>query len=588
MSEAILFHYVSFPLLVGGICLALPRRLGREAALLSLAGAAVVFLLSCQIPGLKGLAVRLVCLPTRAGSLSLTLSAGALSGFVTLTTSLLFLLMVCYSLAYLRPHPLPGRYHGLLHFALAGVLTAALADHLILVVLAWQFAALMFHLQARLGGGAAPRAAIAALTRSVLGGALLLLGVLLLWKATGTSRVSEIERIARGEVAGRFLPQTAGLGVWAFLLMLAGVLVRMGVVPLRGGVSESAEQPQALAMAALSSWLDRLVGAGILARVALQLFAVTPGARGITMAVGALLVILGVARAMAQSDLWKLVAWLAVGEMGYVVLGLGAGTTGGVLGALFHAANCALAFSALFLAVGAIGRRAGTTDLGRLAGLARTMPVPFAAAGVAALAVCGVPPLNGFASKLMVFHGVLEAPYEWAIAVLIAPVFEIAMAVALFVRVFQKTVLGAPRGVPSGNAARPTPVAMVAPMVALALLCVVVGALPRFFVGEWVEPSLGELVLGRLAAGSPVRYVTGFGGAPYVAALIVGSQALGILLVVAGSPRFRISDWGVGISIRDPQSAIHNPQSSRLAAAALVGAVCFLALALLLLYCFPR
>ena len=102
-----------------------------------------------------------------------------------------------------------------------------------------------------------------------------------------------------------------------------------------------------------------------------------------------------------------MLGYTAVAQVGYIILGLASGTAVGLAGGLFHMLNHAIYKSGLFLCAGTVERAAGSSDLDRLGGLARLMPITFGACLVTALAGAGIPPLNGFVSKWMVYRALL-------------------------------------------------------------------------------------------------------------------------------------------------------------------------------------
>jgi formate hydrogenlyase subunit 3/multisubunit Na+/H+ antiporter MnhD subunit len=112
--------------------------------------------------------------------------------------------------------------------------------------------------------------------------------------------------------------------------------------------------------------------------------------------------------ALMQHDYKRLLGYHAVSQVGYMVLGFGIGTAIGFAAGLFHMINHAIYKSGLFLAAGAIERQTGKSDIGDLGGLSKVMPVTFAAAIIFAMSISGVPPFNGFASKWMIYQGIID------------------------------------------------------------------------------------------------------------------------------------------------------------------------------------
>jgi formate hydrogenlyase subunit 3/multisubunit Na+/H+ antiporter MnhD subunit len=227
---------------------------------------------------------------------------------------------------------------------------------------------------------------------------------------------------------------------------------------------------------------------------------------------------------MIQHNLKRLLAFHAVSQVGYMVLGMGLAAyvlaagraAGGVTpaqqavatvafcGGLFHMLNHAIYKCTLFLTAGSVLRVTGTMELDRLGGLARTLPATFVCCIVAALAISGVPPMNGFVSKWLVYHGALGAGSGLAMVCLVVAVFGSALTLASFVKVLHSVFLGT-RGsaVPAEAAGRESGWMAVA-MIVLAAACVGLGLFGGPAVAGLILPaaeSVGLPVAGLDAAG---------------------------------------------------------------------------------------
>jgi len=527
MGESLLLYCIALPAVLGLACYLLPKRLGRVAAMIGLPGAVATFLLACELPGLKGTSYTLEWLSVGGLDIGISMRVGALSGFAALFIGLFGLLVACFSVPYMWEHRFQARYWAFTLWALAGALGATLADHLIFFLISWEVVTLMLYLLVNLGQE--PAAKVAAKTFVLLGfaDAALLLGIVFLWKLSGTMRISGFPRLGAAETG-------AGLGLAAFLLMFVGAIAKAGALPFHTWIPASAEAAPIPVMAFLPASLDKLLGIALLARVALQFFTMTEGLSLVLMIVGAATVISAVMMAMVQHDLRKLLSFHAVSQVGYMVLGVGTGMLVGVLGGLFHMLNHAIYKCCLFLVAGSVRRRAGTTELERLGGLARAMPATFFAAAVAALAISGVPPLNGFASKWMVYQGVLETHSNLAPLLLIAAVFGSALTLASFVKVLHSVFFGRPSDDVAAAHPAPTPLLMAAPMVFLALLCVAFGVFVSWPIGQWIAPSVREVAAGLPMAKEPVSYGIGVWESSSATVLLLVGLALGFVFYLIG------------------------------------------------------
>jgi hydrogenase-4 component B len=209
---------------------------------------------------------------------------------------------------------------------------------------------------------------------------------------------------------------------------------------------------------------------------------------------GAASAVLGIAFALAQNDLKRLLAYCSVENMGILMIGVGAALLGsahgsagwGVLalaGALLHVWNHGAIKAVLFLAAGSMLHATGTRQMSRLGGLWRTMPATTAVFALGAVAISGLPPLNGFVGEWLLYLGLLDAiasrePSAWAtILAAVALAMSGALALATFVKAGAVVFLGAPR-TQAARAAHECGAWMRRPMIALALVCVAIGLGP--------------------------------------------------------------------------------------------------------------
>lgn len=295
----------------------------------------------------------------------------------------------------------------------------------------------------------------------------------------------------RFSVLAAHLPLPAATGAGLFALALVGFGTKAGVWPLH--VWLPAAHP--VAPTHVSAVLSGLVlKAGIYGLLrSLLLLGPLPRSCGVWLIVaGAASGVLGVLSALAQHELKRLLAYHSIENIGIILLGIGVGVLGiscgapaiaalGFAGALLHATNHALFKSLLFLSAGAVKRACGTLQIDQLGGLLRRMPRTGLLFLVGAAAISGLPPLNGFASELLIYLGLFGAGAAFplgtgAVALLGAAALALmgGLAAACFVKVFGTVFLGTPRAAGAAAAAE-APVEMLAPMAILAVACCAIG-----------------------------------------------------------------------------------------------------------------
>ena len=215
--------------------------------------------------------------------------------------------------------------------------------------------------------------------------------------------------------------------------------------------------------------------------------------------------VLGVLYALAQHDLKRLLAYHTIENVGIIAIAISLGMLGrsadapalavlGYGGALLHITNHALFKGLLFLSAGAVLHGAGTLEIERLGGLAKRAPMNAALFLVGAVAICGLPPLNGFVGEWVIYAGLISGAATSVGAAGGLPavgVFALALmgslALACFAKVFGVVFLGTPRD--SAVRSRVTPPAMNAAMIALAVACAFIGFAP----GLWIPLTYGPV-----------------------------------------------------------------------------------------------
>lgn len=192
----------------------------------------------------------------------------------------------------------------------------------------------------------------------------------------------------------------------------------------------------------------------------------------ILILLGCLSMVVGVLLALYQWDYKRLLGYHSISQIGYILIGIGLGTPLGILGGLFHLINHSVFKSLLFLTSGAIEYATGTRDLRKMGGLRDRMPVTSTASFIASMSISGIPPFNGFWSKLLIVLACLQTGRYWLgiIAVLAS-----LLTLSSFLKVQKYAFFGKLN--PEHENVKEVPVPMQASMIILAVLCVLLGLL---------------------------------------------------------------------------------------------------------------
>ncbi len=270
----------------------------------------------------------------------------------------------------------------------------------------------------------------------------------------------------------------------ALLLLALGFGLKAGVFPLGQLWLPDAHSVAPSPVSALLSGVMLKTGIFGLIRVFFFL-APAAGARfdarpwgAALAAVGVLTLFIGTLQSVKQSDAKRLLAYSSIGQIGYIVLGLGAAlllsasedplmqglAAVAVLGALLHLLNHAVFKGLLFLTGGSLLYATGTKDLNRLGGLVRWMPVSAVLAAIASLAIAGMPPGSGFASKWTIVASTLLAGSGWTLLVPfgIIALFTSTVTLACYVKFFGLSFTASGAEASAGKPIREVPGSMLA------------------------------------------------------------------------------------------------------------------------------
>jgi len=343
-----------------------------------------------------------------------------------------------------------------------------------------------------------------------------------------------------------------------FWLALLGFGVKAGLFPLHVWLPSAHAGAPSHVSAVLSGAAIKLGVYGI-ARFGSWL-PTPPGAGEVVVFLGAASAVLGVAFALGQHDLKRLLAYHSVENVGIILIGLGfalvasahGDATWGALalaGGLLHVWNHGLFKALLFLGAGSVLQATGTRTMSRLGGLWRTMPWTAALFALGAAAISGLPPLNGFVSEFLVYLGLLEAlagrgaPALVAVPSIVLLAITGALALACFVKACGVVFLGAPRSPAAERASECAPL-MRAPMVALAALCVAIGLGPAL-VWPALRAPLGAWRAAWAEAPAP-HALTALGTLHVLLAASAGAAVLLLLLRARRRGWARAETWGCG------------------------------------------
>lgn len=481
------------------------------------------------------------------------------------------------------------RYYPLLLIFLASIVGVVVSWDLLFFIVWWELMTLTSYVLVvfEADNPTSLRAGMKYFVMTHVATACMLVAAILLWRQAGSFGFEALRPILADLAA-----QRPALLHGVVLLFFVGFATKAALFPF-GDWLPDAHPAAPSAISALLSGVMIKMGVYGLLRVFLSLGLGTAPIQtwgGIIAFFGTVSLFVCTLTALLQHDAKRLMAFHSMGQMGYVCLGLGIGlaflnrapliSTLGFVGGLYHLLNHACFKGLLFLNAGAVQVATGTRDLDRLGGLWTLMPVTAGTALVASLAISGVPPLNGFASKWLLYQASSLAGLQTPVYLLgcIAALFISAATLASFIKFLGTSFLGLPsdpvqaaREGGAGLRASPAdgdlevPGTMQVAQGVLALACVVLGVLPTWPVSlshtaalaaqaGWVQNIGGQAQRPALFAPSL------FGLRPMVGGEIVGGWhplwvllAFGLCLLVpyviyrwARAPRRTVAVWLCG------------------------------------------
>lgn len=466
------------PLLGAGAVMASGKRPDlREAC--SLLAAVVLFGLTASlIPAIRAGQTLSFPLFQLLPGLSIALRADALSMIFALSASFLWVVTVCYSAGYMRGlgERAQTRFNACFALALFGAMGCAFADNLFTLYLFYEIVSictypLVAHHQDQESyeGG---RKYLVYLTATAKG--LILPAMIGIYVLSGSLDFAH-------DIRAGILPPDAGRGVVTALYICCILgFAKNGIMPLHHWLPGAMVAPTPVS-ALLHAVAVVKVGVFSTVRVMLYVFGVDcmdalnlglPTAYFVSITILAASLV-----ALSKDNLKARLAYSTVSQLSYIVLGAALLQPAAIAGGLLHIANHAFAKITLFFCAGAIYVATHKKDISQMSGLGRAMPFTFGAFAVASLSMIGAPPVAGFISKWYLLLGALDAGSIGIMVVLLASTL---LNAAYFVPVVYSAFFGKADAPPHYAEAHP---ALVIPLSLTAVLSVIMGFYPDFFMG---------------------------------------------------------------------------------------------------------
>ncbi len=477
---------VIIPILAALAILIIPKKFFVPAAVLSVASIAVALVAAIMNFGNDLIYTR----EWLSFGLDFSLRLDTFSQFATLAVCGFALLIAIYSVSYLRGKAYASRFFFYFVFTVAFANGALLANNLILMLFFWEgLLVALFGMFIASGKHTFPTA-VKAVTLNGIADLFLMLGIAITVWITGTAAMDMITPIP-----------VEGIAILGFIMMMLGAIGKSGSMPFHSWIPDAAEKAPIPLLALLPGALEKILGIYLLSRIVLNFYKILPHSAMSTlmMVIGALTIVFAIFMALIQKNYAKSLAYHTISQVGYMVIGIGTALPVGIVGGIFQMINHAVYKSSLFMNVGAIEKQTGTTDLSKMGGLGKYMPVTMISFLLTAFAACGVPFFSGFFSKELILDAGIEAGFIYYL-VMLGGAF---LTTALFLKIGHAAFFDKPAS-EELKKTKEAPVAMLIPMLIPAILCLVFGLGNRLLLSGVIEPIIGQdLLQGHSFAGWP-------------------------------------------------------------------------------------
>lgn len=399
--------------------------------------------------------------------LNFIISADALAVFMAIVSSFISAIVVFYSFDYISHYDNQNEYYTMVTLFLGSMMGLIYSGNLILMYVFWELTAIAsWRLISFFRGPEHVERGNKAFLVTVGGALLMLLGCILLYQQTGTFDFAVLKEAAASHPVSSTV----------VALILAGILSKSATLPFHTWLPDAGVAPSPVTALLHAAVLVK-IGVYVFARLFVFTMPLDVHWQNVVCVIAAVSALVSAGAALAETDMKRIIAYSTVSQIGFIFLGLAAGSPLALAGGLLYILMHGVAKAGLFLCAGIVEQNAHTKDITRLGGLMRTMPLTGTAFFICSLSVMGIPPLGGFFSKYMVISGAVAGGKTLMAFVFLAGA---VMTILYLLRIFCMIFLGEAR-VSAAEESGP----MVWSVMACAVLSVVLGvciSYPSLFV----------------------------------------------------------------------------------------------------------
>ncbi|RLD14894.1 MAG: NADH/ubiquinone/plastoquinone (complex I) [Caldiserica bacterium] len=417
------------------------------------------------------------------------------SWFLLLVINLIAFMSTLFSVSYMEKlYTSKLRYYSLFLLMVAGMNGVVLTGDLFNLFVFLEISVISAY--ALVGFGCQARELEASFKYIVMGtisSLFILFGIGILYGNFGTVNMAQLAQFIRGDGFNNLI-------AFSFILLVVGFLIKAAIVPFHAWLPDAHPSAPSPMSAMLSGVVVKACGVYTIVRITFNVFGFNPMISNIFLYTGVLSMMVGVVLALIQFDFKRLLAYHTISQIGYIFVGFGLGTPLGIIGGLFHLLNHSIFKSLLFLGAGSVEYETGTRDLNKMGNLIKKMPVTSFSTLIGSLSISGIPPFNGFWSKLIIIIAAVKAGRPvialWAVigSILTLSSFSKVQKYAFFGK-------GEEFDKEKWSDYKEVPFLMRISMVSLSILCVATA----FFVYNWTEGPLNSVI--KILTGGVLPYI---------------------------------------------------------------------------------
>ena len=417
----------------------------------------------------------------------------AFGSFFAIAMLIVSIITVVGSFNYMRNRANPAVYFSLILLSTIGMVLIAFSTDLVMLFIGWELMSIPTYILAGFNkkNPISNEAAIKYFLFGALSSAIIIYGMSLAYGITGSTNIGEVIQ-GFATLEADLLP----IGLLAIGMLIAGFGFKMGLVPFHMWLPDTYEGSPPPITALLAAGTKK---AGFAAALRIIILGTVALNLDWTLALGVIAIMtmtIGNIAAIMQKNLARMLAYSSIGHAGYILIGISIAPFSGLglQASLFHILNHAVMKGAAFIAVAGIVTALAVTHLDKIKGLGRKMPITALGLVISLLALAGVPPLNGFWSKLMLFGAAIDAGSSlwWAPWLAVAGVLNSALSLAYYGWIIRKMYF-------EGETEKriKEPASIIAVMIFSIIFMVTIGVYPEPIIkfAEMASPTLTGAVM---------------------------------------------------------------------------------------------